>query len=212
MALKVIGAGFGRTGTATLRDVLETLGFGPCHHMRDLIVDPAKVTPWARLARGETVNWDEVFAGYNSACDWPSADFYRELASHYPEAKVILTVRDPEAWYRSCSKTIFSELNPVIHKGESDLSQAMRAILTRNFGGHADDPDICISAFKRHAEEVRRTIPADRLLVYEVSEGWEPLCRFLGKSIPDSAFPVTNTTEGWRSTAAKRLQALAKDA
>jgi hypothetical protein len=211
MTLQVIGAGFGRTGTATLRDVLETLGFGPCHHMRDLIIDPTKADPWARLTRGEDVDWDEVFAGYNSACDWPSSDYYRQLAAHFPDAKVILTIRDPESWFRSCSQTIFSDLNLIIHKDQSDLGRAMRAILARNFAGRADDHDTCIAAFKERTDEVIRTVPPDRLLVYQVSEGWEPLCRFLGKPVPDAAFPVSNTTESWRTTAAKRLQALAKE-
>src|SRR3954452_7833833 len=101
MALKVIGAGFGRTGTLSLKIALEQLGFGPCYHMLEVIANPPFAEYWAQAAEGRMPDWDEVFRGYVSAVDWPSADYWSALAAHYPQGKVILTVRDPESWFRS---------------------------------------------------------------------------------------------------------------
>ena len=197
MPLKVIGAGIGRTGTLSLKIALEQLGFGPCYHMMEVIANPPYAEHWARAAEGEKMNWDEVFRGYNSAVDWPVGDYWRELAAHYPDAKVILTVRDPEKWFKSTQATIFSSLN-TFAQHDNALGKTMRAIGARHFGGALNDHDICVAAFARHNAAVKNGGLGDRLLVYQISEGWDPLCRFLGVPIPATPFPAANSTDEFR--------------
>src|SRR5215211_2150158 len=158
MALEVIGADFGRTGTLSLKIALEQLGFGPCHHMVEVLNNPASAEDWARAARGEAVDWDRVFAGYRSAVDFPAADYYRELAAHFPKAKVILTLRDPESWFASTQATIFSPLNTMMANDPSAIGETMRAISTRHFGGRHQDRAACIAGFERHNAQVQRDI------------------------------------------------------
>ena len=110
MALEVIGAGFGRTGTESMKQALEILGLGPCHHMREVMSNPAQLALWRAAARGELPDWDEAFAGYRSAVDWPSAYFWRAVCAHYPEAKVLLTGRSAESWYESMSTDLAPEI------------------------------------------------------------------------------------------------------
>ena len=108
MPLSVIGAGFGRTGTMSLKLALDQLGFGPCYHMTEVFKNPKASGYWEAAADGKPIDWEEVFAGYRSTVDWPGATFYKQLADAYPEAKVILTERDAEAWFESTQATIFS--------------------------------------------------------------------------------------------------------
>ncbi|MEO3870156.1 sulfotransferase family protein [Nonomuraea sp. B12E4] len=102
-----MGAGFGRTGTASLKAALELLGYGPCYHMSVVIAEPYRVRQWLEVGEGRSRDWDTVFTGFRSALDWPAAAYWRELAEHYPDAKVVLTVRDPQRWWDSVSATIF---------------------------------------------------------------------------------------------------------
>jgi hypothetical protein len=194
MSLKVIGAGIGRTGTMSLKLALDELGFGSCYHMMEVIANPPYAEYWARAAAGETMDWDKVFAGYNSAVDWPACDYWRELADYYPDSKIILTIRDPAAWFKSTQATIFSSLNAFIGQ-DNAIGKTMRAFGDRHFGGAINDRQTCIAAFNRHAETVKNSGLGKRLLVYEVSEGWEPLCRFLGVTVPAAPFPARNSTE-----------------
>ncbi len=211
MALSVIGAGFGRTGTLSLRIALDRLGLGPCHHMLEVFEHPEHIDAWERAAGGDPADWDGLFRGYRSAVDWPACAFYRELAERYPEAGVVLTLRDPGRWYRSAAETIF----PVMTGSPAGddpvaLAQARMArevIAERTFGGRVDDRAHAIAVYERHAEEVRLTIPPGRLLVYQVAEGWGPLCRFLGLSEPAEPFPRANTTEDFREMIAARREA-----
>jgi Sulfotransferase domain len=201
MPLKVIGAGQGRTGTHSLKLALNQLGFGPCHHMTECIQHPEQFAMWERVFETKApVDWEEVFRGYRSTCDAPSVLVYRELAKHYPEAKVILTVRDPESWWRSVSATIHAG-RKLDQSAESPINRMFakaRVYLARH-GGAPDfvelDHEAAIAAFNRHTEEVRRVIPPERLLVYEANQGWEPLCKFLSVPLPATPFPLTNTTE-----------------
>jgi len=194
MPLSIIGAGLGRTGTTSLKLALETLGFAPCHHMLELIFNPESVAPWVRAATGEAMDWDEVLAGYRATTDWPACHFYKELAARYPRAQVILTVRDARRWYESTQATIFSD---EVLKSDEDrpMSEFLRTALVPFFGGDLHDRERMVAAYERHNAEVRRTVAAERLLVYELAEGWEPLCRFLGVPIPDQPFPRSNSTE-----------------
>ena len=200
MPLSVIGAGLGRTGTMSLKLALERLGHGPCYHMKEVFAHlDAHVPMWDRAADGERVDWDVLFEGYRAAVDHPAAGFYRELAAHYPEAKIILTVRDPERWFQSFTSTI---LHPMTEPLPDHLvawgTMVRKAILDRVFAGNVADKTHVIASYERHNEEVKRTVPPERLLVYEVAQGWEPLCQFLEAPVPDEPFPMANTTDEFR--------------
>jgi hypothetical protein len=193
--MKVIGAGFGRTGTMSLKVALEELGFGPCYHMIELFEHPEHVEQWEAAVRGEPVDWEELFSGYQATVDWPGAAFYKELSERYPEARVILTVRDPERWYESAWNTIFT-LQDV---ASSRAPQMARDLASQKGFTDVEDRQHMIEAFNRWNEEVKEFIPAQRLLVYEVKEGWEPLCDFLGVEVPkDKPFPHLNDSESFR--------------
>jgi hypothetical protein len=210
MALEVIGAGLGRTGTMTLKTALEMLGFGPCHHMLEVFQNAEEQVPlWNRVADGEP-DWDQVFARYRASVDWPSAHFYAELADRYPQAKVILSLRDPKRWYESISQTILESMIQM-GLGESvpeDHSFYFGGIIIpqNTFGFDFSEANV-IAAFERHNAEVQRRIPPERLLVFEAAQGWEPLCAFLGVPVPDAPFPRTNSREEfWEHLKAGREQ------
>lgn len=199
MALQLIGAGFGRTGTESMKRALEQLGLGPCHHMTEVLADPKQRTQWRAAAHGETVDWDEVLAGYRSAVDWPSAFFWRELSAQYPQAKILLTVRDPADWYRSFSNTILAAIGD---RSPDELGPKL--IGERVFGGRGADRDHAIAVYERNIAEVQAAFPPDRLLTYHVGDGWEPLCRFLALPVPDTPFPRTNSTAEFNKAFAAR--------
>lgn len=195
MTLSVIGAGFGRTGTESMKVALETLGLGPCHHMTEVIANSAQTRLWRTIVRdpqpgSHTRNWEEVFAGYNSAVDWPSAYFWRELSEYYPDAKILLTVRSPESWYASMEKTIFKSLAESADRN----SVGVKLIAERVFGNRLQDRDHALSMYRNNIDAVRSAFDDDRLLTYTIGDGWEPLCRFLGKPVPDMPYPRRNST------------------
>ena len=218
MTLEVIGAGFGRTGTMSLKVALETLGFGPCYHMTEVFAHPEHLATWEAATRGEAVEWEEVFRDYRAAVDWPAAAFYEELMERYPDARVILTVRDPERWYESARSTIFNVQDVVSSRLFSLASSFVPALRnTRRaalmvadlawngaFGGSFEDRSHAIAVFERWNEEVKRIVPRDKLLVYEVKEGWETLCEFLGVEEPDEPFPHLNDAESFRKMIRRR--------
>jgi Sulfotransferase domain len=219
--LDVIGAGFGRTGTLSLKAALEELGFGPCYHMREAIQHLDHVPMWESAARGEAVDWDRVLGGYRATVDWPGAAFYEQLCQNYPEARVILTVRDPDRWYESASATIYdigkSGASPCFRMLALAVPPLKRLGRARHmidtvvwqgaFNGRFEDRDYAIRTFQEWNRRVGERIPADRLLVYEVTEGWAPLCRFLDKPIPDTPFPHLNDAESFRRFV-RRMRAL----
>jgi len=199
VALEIIDVGFGRTGTMSLKLALEQLGFGPCHHMEEVLKDPSQASRWAAAAEGAPVDCDSVFDGYRSAVDWPTTRFWREVLDRYPEAKIILTTRDPESWYQSIAGTIHKVLegreqipNPVMR---TVMDMAHRIISDQTFDNRLGDADHAMDVFRRHNAAVIEAVPADRLLVFEVAEGWEPLCQHLGCPVPDNPFPRTNSTK-----------------
>ena len=200
MTLAVIGAGLGRTGTMSLKLALERLGFGPCYHMKEVFEQLDEHVPiWTQAASGRGVDWNVLFEKFEAAVDHPAAAFYGELADHYPGAKVILTVRDPILWLRSFRETIRRPLTEPLPDHLTDWGlMCDKVILDRVFGGSVAEEAHMIACYARHNEEVKRTIPPERLLVFEVAQGWEPLCRFLGVSAPDEPFPKTNTTDEFR--------------
>jgi hypothetical protein len=199
MALKVVGAGFGRTGTLSLKNALEKLGFGPCYHMFEVIERPEHVEMWHRLAFGGSIDWDLLFRDYQSAVDWPAAHYWRELAAYYPNSKVLLSLRDPEAWYQSVTNTIYQGLKmPIPERGSpirpKQAEMTRKIVLQDTFGGRFEDKAYAIDVYNRHNEDVRRSVPPDRLLVFDPKQGWDPLCCFLGVATPQEPFPHLNDT------------------
>lgn len=200
--MKVIGAGFGRTGTLSLKAALETLGLGPCYHMVEVFEHPEHTAVWQAAGEGQPVDWKSLFSGYQSAVDWPACAFYADLMEVYPEAKVILTVRDPERWHASVMNTIGPSNN---QETDDQVTLAQRkmgrtVIWDGTFDGRVNDKDHAISVFNRHIEEVKRRVPAERLLVFEASQGWEPLCHFLGVPVPvDTPYPRLNDTASFQA-------------
>jgi hypothetical protein len=206
MSIELIGAGLGRTGTLSLKAALEELGFAKCYHMLDVLARRDDARTWDAAARGEPVDWDRLFAGYRATVDVPGCMFYRELLTKFPDAKIILTVRDPERWYDSARQTIYfarnafprwaAVLSPRMHVFQRMIGR----LWDRVFGGRFEDRAFAIDAFNRHNEQVRRDVPADRLLVYEISQGWEPLCAFLGVPVPKGKpFPHLNDAAEFRA-------------
>lgn len=188
MTLEVIGSGPGRTGTMSLQFALNRLGLGPCYHMRE--VRPDQLDFWINAGAGDP-DWDSIFQGYRSALDYPSSAYWRQLAAHYPCAKVIHTVRDPDTWFESTQATIF---NPGQVARPGTKIAAFKASFIEP-GLRCDDRAAMIEFFLRNTEEVKAAFPPERLLVYDVNEGWEPLCRFLDLPIPDEPFPTINSRD-----------------
>ncbi len=202
MTLKVIGAGLPRTATWSQKLALEQLGFGPCYHMSEALEHPEHWPLWESAARGEAMDWDRIFAGWGSTTDAPACGFYRELADYYPEAKVVLSVRDPERWFASTQNTI---LNPAVmgfHGGRGTL--AMVEAVGWGSDPRLRDRDFMLDRFESHIDAVRRAIPPERLLIYQVSDGWEPLCDFLGVETPDAPYPQVNSTDEFKAMIASR--------
>jgi hypothetical protein len=217
--LQVIGAGFGRTGTTSLREALIRLGFDPCDHMRGNLEHPERFALWYEALRhktaGEPIDWRPLLTGYRATVDWPGAYFWRELTSAHPEAKVILTVRDPERWYASTLATIFTFSSRA--RAGDPLSTRVRQRLVHSmmpgeglrfiddlvwqgtFRGRFREREYALRVFKEHNQAVQETIPADKLLVFDVKQGWEPLCQFLGVSVPaGEPFPHLNDASSMR--------------
>jgi len=200
MTLSVIGAGFGRTGTLSLKFALEALGFAPCHHMMEVFMNPPQAPIWSAAARGEPVDWGTLLTGYKATTDWPSCHFWRELALRFPAAKVILTARDPEKWFASFSETILKAVSAPPPRGGVDPVMAaigeMGALIVREktFAGNFDKAHV-LKVYTDHIETVKRTIPPERLLVYEVGQSGSQPCKFLGVPVPATDFPRTNSRE-----------------
>ena len=206
MPIQVIGAGLGRTGTLSLKAALEELGFAKCYHMGEVLARMDDARTWDAAAHGEPVDWDRLFAGYRATVDVPACLFYSELLEKYPGAKVILTVRDPERWYDSMRQTIyfahhaFPRWAAVLNPRMRVFRRMIDGLWERMFRGRFEDRAFAIDVFNRHNEQVRRDIPADRLLVYEISQGWEPLCAFLGLPVPEGKpFPHLNDAAEFRA-------------
>jgi hypothetical protein len=193
MTLKVIGMGFGRTGTDSLREALNMLGFGPCHHMFEVGSNPAQKARWRAFVKGAPADWPSLFEGYGSCVDWPSAHYWRELIGFYPEAKVILTWRTPESWWDSFSTTILQ----VISKSQERDSLGVALIREQVFGGRPDDRDHAIALYEANVAEVLATVPAERLLVHRLGDGWEPLCAHLGVPVPEVPYPSRNAKDAF---------------
>lgn len=199
MTIKIIGAGFGRTGTTSLKAALEQLGFGRCYHMQEVMRNPAHAQIWQRATEGETVDWNNLFEGYQATVDWPGCTFYQELMDAYPDAKVLLSVRDPERWYESTFGTIYQIRTALVGRMIKAIVPHIRRVYRMvdyiwadTFENRFEDRAFAIDVFNRHNEAVQAYVPSDRLLVYSVKEGWDPLCEFLGVDVPETPFPHLN--------------------
>lgn len=192
MTLTVVGTGFGRTGTKSLKDALELLGVGRCYHMAEVFGIPNAPRHWINAADGKP-NWEETFEGFSATVDWPSTTFWRELADYYPNAKIVHTERPADEWFESTQATIFRGLGQ--GGPSSEWVEMVQKVILPLFDGRMNDREHCISVFNRHNETVRKVIPAERLLVYEVAQGWGPLCKFLGIPEPDQPMIHVNTRE-----------------
>jgi len=202
--VKIIGAGFGRTGTASLKAALEHLGFGPCYHMFEVIAKPERAQDWHEAMDGSVDDWESVLGGFQSTVDWPGCTFWRELMDFYPDAKVLLTVRDPEKWYDSVHGTIYQFVQG--EPGDDAFSTHLRPMVERmiwdgTFDGRFDDREHAIKVFEEHNAAVQAGVPADRLLTYRVGEGWERLCEFLEVPVPAEDFPHVNDSASIRDLA-----------
>jgi hypothetical protein len=220
--MRVIGAGFGRTGTTSLKAALEELGFGPSYSLSEVFRNPEHVGFWEAAAdpAGEEADWEGFLAGYGVAVDWPACSFYEELMEAFPEAPVIVTVRDPAEWYESTRSTIyglrrltdgplpvraaFALAGPFVRGLTGTVRLADRLVWEGTFDGRFEDRAYAMEVFERHNEAVSRRVPPERLLVYDVREGWAPLCDFFGVEVPDEAFPRLNETREMR----RRLKGL----
>lgn len=197
MAMKIIGAGVGRTGTYSLKLAINQIGLGPCHHMEEVLHNMSVQVPlWSDAAAGDP-DWSRIYEGYESAVDWPTACFFRELLMAYPDAKFVLTHRDPERWADSFGATIYKLI-----AGKDQAPEEMRAwlemasgIITKTGFPPDLDRDGLVQAFTAHNDAVKETVPAGQLLVFQVKQGWEPLCDFLGVPVPRGEFPRTNHRE-----------------
>ncbi len=204
MSLQIIGPGFGRTGTRSLKAALEQLGFGPCHHMQTVFADPVQRAYWKTVADGGSVDWHEVFAGFRSQIDWPGAHVWRELLQAFPDAKVVFSTRPAEAWWTSYARTVgkLRRLYPTLPV-QADVAETLDALkqvmIRRSIDPEMRDREGAIAAFHRQLAEVRAAVPPERLLVFAIGDGWVPLCDFLNLSVPDTPFPRLNDGEDFWS-------------
>lgn len=198
MELEVIGVGFGRTGTNSLKLALEQLLGGRCHHMHEVFERPEVIPLWIDAAEGRA-DWAAVFDGDVATVDWPGAAFWKELVEEYPDAKVLLSKREtPEQWWRSASGTIFMTPDSpnMAPEAQAWLSTAM-ALIARH-GVDPTDAEVSMAAYERHLDEVRAAVPPDRLIEWTTGDGWGPLCEGLGVPVPDEPFPHVNTSAEFR--------------
>ena len=207
MILKVIGAGFGRTGTLSLKAALEELRLGPCYHMIEVNAHPEHDALWLALAKGESSDWRPMLQGYASTVDWPTTYIWKELAAANPQAKIILTLRDPEAWYESAAVTIFARMlefetlrsDPAaVDPTRRRHMEMINTLIVENTFGGSLDKDNAIAVFKAHNEEVRRLVPRKRLLVHRVWRRLGEALRFSRGPRSREALPQSQHHRGFR--------------
>lgn len=196
MPLEIIGTGFGRTGTESMRVALNLLSVGPCDHMTVLSADPERKARWLEMARGAAPDWEALYKGFRATVDWPGAYYWRELAAAYPQAKLILNWRPAEEWWASFEQTILVALQQRRHM-QNSLSACI--VGEKVFGGRPEDRVHAIAVYEAHVAAVKAEVPAERLLVHRARDGWEPLCAHLGLPVPDLPYPRRNSTAAFRA-------------
>lgn len=211
---KVMDVGLGRTGTMSLKFALEELGFAKCYHFSDIPKHPDHLDLWRAVSRGKEVDWEKAFAGYQASVYWSPCYDYAGFLNRYPEIKVILTVRDPEKWYKSTYDTIYScnQLTlprkiflSLLTPFRPELKQLYalwefqdQMLWKKTFNSRFHDKQHAINVFSRHIDEVKKNVPPDRLLVYKIQDGWEPLCHFLHVACPETPFPRVNDSDAFK--------------
>lgn len=202
--MDVIGVGFGRTGTLSLKAALEDLDYGPCMHMIPVLADAERATLFRKAADGDGDCLEAALDGYRSTVDWPGTYFWRELVDTNPDAKVLLTVRDPQKWYDSAFQTIYQAASAPHPDPDvaPALDMAHATVWDGTFDGRFADRDFAVRTFEEHNAAVRREVPAERLLEFEVADGWEPLCEFLDRPVPDKPFPRLNDAAAFQEMVA----------
>jgi hypothetical protein len=202
--LQVIGVGMHRTGSMSVKAALERLGYGPCYHGMEALRRSRDGDHWmAAYEAGGQYDWSRIFAGYRATMDWPTIYFWEQLAAAYPDAKIVLTVRDPDSWWHSHAEMFRRGLalgesrtddqrRWAEESGFARMEQALGTVAAGTFDGRIFDKDRCQRIFEKHNAHVQAAVPPERLLVYRVQEGWDPLCRFLGVDAPDEPFPRVN--------------------
>lgn len=198
MTLRLLGLGFGRTGTLSTKHALEMLGWGPCHHMQEIRDNPALLPDWTAAAQGKPTDWERVFRGWTSQIDWPGSRYWRQLLAFFPTAQVLLNIRDPDEWYESLRNTIIPStaagLKVDSHAHTRAMAEMVYATIHQQiFHDRIEDRDFAIQVYLDHVREVKEAVPSDQLLIFDVKDGWLPLCNFLGTEIPGQAFPHKNT-------------------
>jgi hypothetical protein len=222
MALKIIGAGLGRTGTMSLKNALEQLGYSKCYHMSELLKDTSRLKYWKQLHKEGHTDFAALFEGFQSITDNPGCLYYKAFFKQYPDAKVILTIRNAEQWYESTSKTIYGVgpktfgeklsvmfkaiISPHLRRLLPVFKYADESIWETFFEGKFTNKEWAIKKFNAHTEEVKNIIPEDQLLIYQVKEGWEPLCKFLNCPVPTEAFPYTNKRQNFAKNIEKVMK------
>lgn len=208
MTLRVVGAGLGRTGTASLKRALELLLGGPCYHMLEVMEHPGHDLVWHAAVRGEPADLASLLEGYRAAVDWPACAFWRELAAANPDAVILLSTREsPQRWWASMEATIVPTVKSRASATDPLLVQhgaMVRELLERRFCERWDDPGEAMTAYERHNEEVRSSADPARLLDWRPADGWEPICEALGEPVPDVPFPFENTTAAFRARQSAR--------
>ncbi|NHE56286.1 sulfotransferase family protein [Cyclobacterium plantarum] len=214
MSIKIIGAGFPRTGTTTLKGSLESLGFKHVYHMKELLVNPNMLHYWQTLAETGDTDWESLYQGYDATVDFPGYPWYKEHMKKYPDAKVILTVRDFEAWYKSVDSTVFragpqTPAEKIKMMGKLLFSARARKVVkcikffkkiffANKLQGKFEEKEFARKTWEDHIANVKATVPKDKLLVYDVRDGWGPLCRFLGVPEPAEPLPHLNKKENFK--------------
>ena len=196
--LRVVGAGFGRTGTTSMKLALDQLGLGPTHHMFEAFDHPEAFDDWAAAVRGEPWDRELALGGFRSSVDFPSCVVWEELWRANPGSTVLLTTRSPESWWRSFDATIAQGLRADAG-GDGAHGALFAAIEQEVFGGRSDDRDAAIAAFEAHQQHVLDTVPPDQLVVHHVGDGWGPLCEHFGLAVPDQPYPSVNSTEDFQA-------------
>ncbi len=192
--MRVIGAGWGRTGTTSAAAALELLGFGPCLQMQDVWPRPELASLWNGYRAGDPVDWRVALREFGSCVDWPGCWQWREFADLWPTAHVLLTLRDAESWYQSALGSIHAWTAPDQDVGPPEVATLLAAVWTEHFGGWEQflDRDRAITAYNNHVANVRRACPKGRLIEWRVSDGWQPLCAALSVPVPDVPVPHLN--------------------
>jgi hypothetical protein len=199
VALRVVGAGLGRTGTLSLKLALERLLGAPCYHMLEVFTRPDHLDAWDRAVQGESVDWNRLFEEFDAAVDWPVCAFWREIADAFSSAVILLSTRSSDDWWRSFDRTILENFRRDPLPGTERFHAMVTALLQGRFTANPLDEAEAVRAYELHNDNVRRTAPPGRLVEWRPGDGWEPLCAALDVDIPDEPFPHTNTTAEFRS-------------